>query len=46
MIFKIRAEISSYSFPDFILAKVKLKVNILKSIYENLVIFYDMVPIV
>jgi len=39
MLFKIGAEISSYSLPDFILAKIKLKLNILKSIYENLVIF-------
>jgi hypothetical protein len=39
MLFKNGAEISSYSFPDFILAKVKLKLNILQSIYENLVIF-------
>ena len=39
MLFKIGVEISSYSFPVFILAEVKLKLNILKSIYENLVIF-------
>ena len=39
MLFKTGAEISSHSLPDFILAKVKLKLNILKSIYGNLVIF-------
>jgi hypothetical protein len=46
MLFKIGAEISSYSLPDFILAKVKLKLNTLKSIYKNVVVFYDMVPTV
>jgi len=39
MLFKVGVEISSYSFTVFILAEVNLKLNTLKSIYENLVIF-------